>query len=156
MTQYVAGLSVDRIIRFKSLFDFRMVGKDGKVRRIIQEGVALRRDADGNILFLLALITDITNLKRDGRQHLRLTDGVEELLYEVNNAAGTSRRLESLSIRELEIAKLIGRNFSSKDIAKRLFLSPHTVNTHRQNMLRKLDMEDTMELINFLNVYQLI
>lgn len=156
MGQYVASLSDEQIVSFKAMFDFRMQHPDGHINRIIQEGVALRRDTNGNILFLLALISDISNLKRENRQHLRLTDGAENLIYEVNNEGMTTRQLESLSPRELEIAKLIGQKLTSEEIAKKLFLSPHTVNTHRQNMLRKLDMSDTMELINFLRVYQLI
>ncbi|TDE17090.1 helix-turn-helix transcriptional regulator [Dyadobacter psychrotolerans] len=156
MGKYVADLSNEMLVTFKGMFDFLMVQPDGSFRRIIQEGVALKRDANGNILFLLALVSDITNMKREGRQHLRLTDGIKDLIYEVDCTGLNTRKLESLSTREVEIAKLIGQKFTSEEIAKKLFLSGHTINTHRQNMLRKLDMADTMELINFLGVYQLI
>ncbi|KAA0989249.1 helix-turn-helix transcriptional regulator [Dyadobacter aurulentus] len=155
-TDYVCKLDDQKVLSFKSLFDFRMVRPDGSLTRIMHQGVALKRDTLGNISFLLALISDITHLKRDGRQHLHLTHGSENLIYEVNNETGISRKLESLSDREREIARLIGKKLTSEDIAKKLFISTHTVNTHRQNMLKKLDMGDTMELINFLTVYQLL
>ncbi|MCF0060638.1 LuxR C-terminal-related transcriptional regulator [Dyadobacter chenwenxiniae] len=155
-TEYVCKLDDHKIISFKSLFDFRMVRPDGSLTRVMHQGVALKRDPFGNISFLLALISDITHLKRDGRQHLHLTNGSENLIYEVNNETGISKKLESLSDREREIARLVGKKLTSEDIAKKLFISTHTVNTHRQNMLKKLDMADTMELINFLTVYHLI
>ena len=42
-----------------------------------------------------------------------------------------------LSVRELEIIKLIESGLGSKEIADKLFLSVHTVNTHRSNILEK-------------------
>jgi hypothetical protein len=41
------------------------------------------------------------------------------------------------SNREFEIIRLIEKGLSSEQIAEKLFLSPHTVNTHRRNMLHK-------------------
>ncbi|MCK7538476.1 MAG: helix-turn-helix transcriptional regulator [Marinilabiliales bacterium] len=42
-----------------------------------------------------------------------------------------------LSYREFEIIRLIEAGLSSKEIADKLFLSVHTVNTHRSNILEK-------------------
>nr|WP_262901437.1 helix-turn-helix transcriptional regulator [Flavihumibacter profundi] len=42
-----------------------------------------------------------------------------------------------LSLRELEILKLIEKGMSTKQIAEKLFISVFTVNTHRSNMLEK-------------------
>ena len=122
----------------------------------MQEGVSIQRDLNGNIVFLLALISDITHLKRDERQHLSLKTATDHLIYEVDNKTGSCRKCEPLTKRELEIARLIGKKLSSEEIAQKLFISINTVHTHRQNMLRKFSMEDTMELLNFLTVYQVI
>jgi DNA-binding NarL/FixJ family response regulator len=43
----------------------------------------------------------------------------------------------NLSDRELEIISLIEKGLSSKQIADKIFLSVHTVNTHRSNILEK-------------------
>jgi DNA-binding NarL/FixJ family response regulator len=64
--------------------------------------------------------------------------------------------LESLSQRELEIAQLMGQGYLSKEISDKLFIANNTVNTHRQNMLRKTNFYDANELINFLRVYRII
>ena len=44
----------------------------------------------------------------------------------------------NISEREVEIIKLIAEGFINKEIANKLFLSTHTVNTHRKNIMSKL------------------
>jgi len=51
------------------------------------------------------------------------------------------------SIREFEIIHLIERGLSTKEIAKKLFLSPYTVNTHRRNILIKSGKPNISDLI---------
>lgn len=53
----------------------------------------------------------------------------------------------SLSDREIEIIKLIADGFTTKDIAQQLYLSFHTVGTHRRNIFRKLNVRNSSELI---------
>lgn len=51
------------------------------------------------------------------------------------------------SEREFEILKLIASGFESHQIADKLFLSEHTVNTHRRNILKKTNKTSTHELV---------
>ncbi|MCY2965351.1 MAG: response regulator transcription factor [Planctomycetota bacterium] len=53
---------------------------------------------------------------------------------------------ERLSDRELEVFRLIGEGRTSGAIAQQLFLSPHTVDTHRENIKRKLGLANAGEL----------
>ena len=69
---------------------------------------------------------------------------------------GVSRRLfrnqtqrPLLSSRESEILSALGRGESSKQIAAALGLSVRTVETHRQNIKRKLDIDGQAELIKY-------
>ncbi|WP_247234494.1 helix-turn-helix transcriptional regulator [Telluribacter sp. SYSU D00476] len=156
MSEYVKNLSEAESKLARAIFDYQLVRSDGSHGRMIQDTLCLKRDEQGNMLYMLAMLSNATHMKRDGRQHLRLSNGREDLIYEVNNTTSEIRQLETLSSREIEIAKLIGRKMTSEEIAEKLFLSPHTVNTHRQNMLRKLDMMDTLELISFLSLYRFI
>ena len=55
-----------------------------------------------------------------------------------------------LSKRELEIAKMVCKEQTSDAIAKTLGLSLHTVNTHRKNILRKINGKNPIDLINHL------
>jgi DNA-binding NarL/FixJ family response regulator len=54
---------------------------------------------------------------------------------------------ELLTTREREILQLLAEGQTSKDVASRLSLSPHTVETHRGNILEKLNLHSTAELI---------
>lgn len=54
-----------------------------------------------------------------------------------------------ISEREVEIIKLIAEGFINKEIADRLFLSTHTVNTHRKNIMQKLNINNTAGIVLF-------
>lgn len=56
---------------------------------------------------------------------------------------------QPLSIRELEILRLVVRGKSAKEIADELFLSVHTIYTHRKNILRKLACKNAAELVSY-------
>jgi DNA-binding NarL/FixJ family response regulator len=63
------------------------------------------------------------------------------------NATGQKKLL---SERELQIAKMVCKNQTSDSIAKTLSLSLHTVNTHRKNILRKIEGKNPIDLMNYL------
>lgn len=54
---------------------------------------------------------------------------------------------DRLSDRELEVFRLIGEGFSTTEIAGRLFLSPKTVETHREHIKQKLNLTQKGELL---------
>ena len=61
-----------------------------------------------------------------------------------------------LSERELEIIKLMSEGMTSSEIAEKLFLSDHTVKTHRKNILRKLNVNNSSQAVQFCLNNQLI
>jgi two-component system response regulator NreC len=60
---------------------------------------------------------------------------------------GVEDSYELLSPREREILQLLAEGKNNKDIAALLNLSPHTVDTHRNNILQKLHLHSLAELI---------
>jgi len=54
-----------------------------------------------------------------------------------------------LSKREIEVLKLVCREFSNSDIAEKLFLSVSTVETHRKNLIAKLGVHNTVGLVKY-------
>ena len=57
--------------------------------------------------------------------------------------------LELLSEREIEILKLVAEGFSSTEIGDKLFISPRTVDTHRNNLIQKLNVHGIVGLVRF-------
>ncbi len=57
--------------------------------------------------------------------------------------------LNELTRMERNVLKLLANNKSSKEIATELFISPHTVQTHRKNISRKLQLSGAHGLIQF-------
>jgi DNA-binding NarL/FixJ family response regulator len=62
----------------------------------------------------------------------------------------------ALSRREIEIVQLIAGEFTTAQISKKLFLSEHTVETHRKNIGRKTGVKTLIGLINYAREHQLI
>ncbi|WP_262246698.1 response regulator transcription factor [Parapedobacter soli] len=56
-----------------------------------------------------------------------------------------------LSPRELEIITLVSGGLTNQEIADKLFLSVHTVMTHRKNILHKLQVRNTAEMLSLIN-----
>ena len=54
-----------------------------------------------------------------------------------------------LTMREVEIIQLLADGLSSSQIGDRLYISGHTVKTHRKNILKKLDLHNSSELIQY-------
>lgn len=54
-----------------------------------------------------------------------------------------------LSERELEILKLIAEGYNKREIADQLFISPRTVDAHRANIMEKLQLKSTVELVKY-------
>lgn len=62
------------------------------------------------------------------------------------SAADLPDELDKLSARELEVMRLIARGYSYKEVAKELFISVKTVETHVSSVLRKLQLSSRHEL----------
>lgn len=134
---------------FKIINDYRIRNKNGDLVRVVDQHQVLELDAQGNIWLSLCLI-DISadQNKERGVKSSIVNFKTGELIWE---GLGDERVTDVpvLSTREKEILLLIKEGFLSKEIAKKLFLSVHTVNTHRQRILEKLNVGNSMEAIKY-------
>lgn len=56
---------------------------------------------------------------------------------------------DSLTTREREVLKLAAEGSTNNEIAERLFISPRTAETHRANLMKKLNLSNHTELIRY-------
>lgn len=69
--------------------------------------------------------------------------------YTGRHPAGAPRPVPNLTDRECEVLQMVGEAKSNREIAEELRLSPKTVETHRMNLVRKLELKNSAELLRF-------
>jgi len=66
-----------------------------------------------------------------------------------DDSAEKKRRQQALSPRELEVLKNFGEGLSNREIADKLFISIRTVETHKNNIMKKINLKTTVDLVKF-------
>lgn len=94
---------------------------------------------------LLEIIGDL----KDGKF---LIDSAISKKIKLNNSSVFKEDFEKkiqLTSREEELIKLFSEGLSSKEIAEKLYVSSFTINTHKKNIYKKLNISSTAELVKF-------
>lgn len=147
--QFLQNLSKEKLNRYKIQYDFRVKNSIGKYTRILHQAILIDYDGQQNFIRSLAVHTNINHIKPHGKPCLSFIglDGEPSYinvkapeLYNQSNSPFTKR--------EKEILHLIIAGYKSEQIAATLFISLHTVNTHRKNILAKSGATTVIELIN--------
>ncbi|MER8157327.1 response regulator transcription factor [Streptomyces sp. NPDC094472] len=114
--------------------------------------VALQAGASGwvakdcSLVRLLAVIRGV--LREETHLPPALLTGVlRELTAARKHRTESERLVESLTPREREVLRCMVAGLGRKAVAERLFLSPHTVRTHMQNVLGKLGVHSTLAAV---------
>ncbi|MER8097484.1 response regulator transcription factor [Streptomyces goshikiensis] len=101
---------------------------------------------DSSLSRLLAVIRGV--LREETHLPPALLTGVlRELTAARKHRTDSERLVESLTPREHEVLRCMVAGLGRKDVAARLFLSPHTVRTHMQNVLGKLGVHSTLAAV---------
>ena len=79
-----------------------------------------------------------------------LTGNTQNQPYDVNEV------IASITSRELEILSLITNEKSGKEISEILFISTNTVETHRKNLMKKINVKSSIGLVLFATKHNLI
>lgn len=77
---------------------------------------------------------------------LRITD---RLVDEPNDLTDAFLRKHHLSRRELDVIRLLVAGMNNEAAGAELYISPHTVRTHRKNIMRKLGLRDKAAIVKF-------
>ncbi len=89
----------------------------------------------------------IHTVKNGGRSY---SDSVQNAMMEdYRSLQGSYIALDVLSKRELEILRLIAQGKMNKEIARELFISARTVESHRTHIMEKLRIDNLVDLVKF-------
>jgi DNA-binding CsgD family transcriptional regulator len=129
----------------KLIMDYRTQGKDGNYVRVIEQHKLLELDRFGNIWLSMSVMDlspdqDLASLCR-----YRLVNTQSGELYHFPSVDSLAK--QKLSLREKEILQLLSKGLISRQIADKLFISVNTVNTHRQRIIEKLSVSNTVEAV---------
>lgn len=123
--------------------------KDGSTFEAFQQNRPILFDAEGNAIYFLGIVTDISDFKSPYSSHEHYVLSVKDPLHVVKHQIKLDdQELNSpVSPAELKVLHLLAEGFRTKEIADRLFLSEHTINIHRKNLLTKLASNSSSQLI---------
>ncbi len=139
---YLQKIDKDRLKHIQISKNYRIKHKNGTILKCLDQSVILVNEPDK--LLTLGVITDISRYKTDNDVTFSISeyDNNQKIIKKI-----LFRKEIQISKREKEIINLIVQGYSSKIIADILKISINTVNTHRQNLLKKMDCNNTAELI---------
>ena len=109
---------------------------------------------------LLSAVAD-SSLTKDYDACIKLYDTQEEIFEKITNLLDIEEEAEEeeqevLSQREKEIICYVVKGMTNKEIAEKLFISVHTVMTHRRNISRKLQIHSSAGLTIYAIVNKLV
>lgn len=143
----------------------KKVRKEFPLLRIL----ALSMSGQGELVNEMITESDISGyvLKNIGKQELvtaleKIAAGgiyfSEEVIRELKNTDRRKKQAEEahLTEREIEIIRLIEKEYNNRQIADALFISERTVETHRKNIFRKTNTNSVIGLVKFAYEHRLV
>ena len=103
-------------------------------------GYVLKRAADTDLIGAVRTVAGGRTFLSDDAQRTLMDEWLEK---------GSPEPDDRLTPRELEVVKLIAEAYTNRQIAETLKLSEKTVESHRANVLSKLEMRDRVELVRY-------
>lgn len=144
LAQFIYNLPLEQRNDYSNIYSFRMLNARQQYIRVTSRHQVLEQDRNGKAWLIIGNM-DISPNQKD-------FETVDCAVLNLKNGEIFSPSLlplpsANLTNREIEILRLIQKGLLSKEIADKLCISIHTVNIHRQNLLRKLGVQNSIEAI---------
>lgn len=143
------GIEAARQIHLKhpttSIVVLSMHSDESYVLRALKAGARaylLKDSADADLINAIRAVTDGKAFFSPAISRVLVEDYVRQLQQK-----GVEDSYELLTSREREVLQLLGEGKSNKEVAQLLNLSPYTVETHRSNLMEKLNLHNVPDLI---------
>lgn len=137
---FVKSLPADERQDYYLQHVLRMKNADGEYIYLIHRIFYLQYDDCGNVMLALCLYTI-------AGEEQPIVGIINSLTGKIENETAAEVSV-ILSNREKEVLRLIGKGNASKEIAEKLSISTHTVNVHRQNIIKKMHVNNSTEAYN--------
>lgn len=141
--------------------DQRITDKLTEIKNLIIKYYPAEASTDNNSTYLLiSVMSDLWHTEQDFSDHCAIEDDIlRPALTKVHSHTQRRHQMpetEELSEREKDVLVQVVRGLSNKEIADVLFISTHTVISHRKNIARKLNIHSTAGLTIYAIVNKLV
>jgi len=153
MNYTVNEISIEQRTRMNYTWNYRFKNSKNQYVNVIQNTTPIEFDKENKPIIGMAHYTVLnSNIKMDVCASAKWLNDNNE--YETRYFNNFSQKLltNGVSNRERDIIRLLVLNYSSKEIAEKLHISSNTVDTHRRNILKKLNISSTGELVGMLKM----
>lgn len=151
--RFLCNLPTEERLKYRSSCRIRMLNGNGEYRYIANQTQILKNSPCGNMWLALCQY----DLSPDQSEQIGIQPRItNNETGEVITLSLSEERATILSAREKEILHLIKEGFLSKEISVKLGISIHTVNRHRQNILQKLSVDNSLEAIRTAEIMKLL
>jgi len=127
--------------------DYRIRKKDGSYLKVLRQSTVFESCLNRSIKSAFMVLTDISRIKTDTSVNLSVINLNSGRVF-LEDEDCTSE-LPKFTKREKEILVKVKDGYDSKAIAGALFISHHTVDTHRRRMLSKTICKNVVELVQY-------
>jgi len=140
----------------KICFNYLFKNGDEEYMQILQRPVILEVDEQNKPTLVMNFTYHVDYIKRtDSVGGMVITDEAA-FIFDYNATTNSIEMAKTLSAQEMNILQLLGKGLDTKAIAEKLFISPHTVDTHRRNLIKKTNCMDTTGVVAFARMTGLI
>lgn len=148
--EFIANTVKENFKNIVMNYNYRFKKKSGEYINLMEQVYFLETDSDFKPTLLLGNVITLDNSNLlPVRSSLKLyKNNISETIFYKNYTTHKSS-LNNITVREMDILRNLATGKTSKEIGETLFISPHTVDTHRRNLLRKLECKSVVELTRF-------
>jgi DNA-binding CsgD family transcriptional regulator/PAS domain-containing protein len=136
--------------------DFMFHKKDGSYFRNLQYFSEAETNSLGKPLMVLNYHFDVTHLKKVDTQTMVIKTPKLIYIFHFDLLNNKLIKINPLRKTELTVLSQLTSGKNTKEIALETFNSPHTIDTHRRNLLSKLNCQDTTALITYVKMIGIV
>lgn len=142
-----------KVFYYKITYQLRIKDKNGQYKLMLYQGVPLAINENKKIANFFVSLIDIECITVEKNNNMSFVgfQGMKSFFNVMSNedVHEQETRVGKITVREIEVLKFLMQGYTSKEIALVLHISPDTVRTHRNNVLKKTKLKTITQVISY-------